>query len=150
MPFLTFAILASAVAMQSTRFERLCRQRGSLAVGWVVVMLNVAHYTFPEVPLDRFRVMGQIGAIPQQATVQAMSCFYPVLEYSQPKELLQVDADHHANLHADYVLLRREGGTWPFSPSQIEATLADARRRGYDAIYLSDGFAILQREGTVD
>jgi uncharacterized membrane protein len=150
MPFLTFAILASAVAMQSTRFERLCRQRGSLAVGWVVVMLNVAHYTFPEVPLDRFRVIGQIGAIPQQATVQAMSCFYPVLEYSQPKELLQADADHHANLHADYVLLRREGGTWPFSPSQIEATLAEARRRGYDAIYLSDGFAILQREGTVD
>lgn len=141
-PVLAFACLACLEGMRTHSFDHLRAWRWSHVVAGVVLMLNVAHFHFPEIPRDRGQVLGVIHGIPKAASVQAMSCFFPALGTDRRPVLVEPSS----RPTADYVLLRRRGSTWPLDVGQVERLLRTGIESGYTLVYASDAFAVLERD----
>lgn len=141
-PLLTYAGLASVVGLASRAGRRLTASRVAPALTALVIMLNVAHFSFPAVPPERQAVLAELARIPDRATVQAMSCFFPVLGYARMKTVLMPGEA----LEADYVVLRSSVTAWPFATAQVERLAREAVASGRYAIRFSrGGFLVLER-----
>jgi uncharacterized membrane protein len=140
-PVLVFACLAAVEGLRTRAFDRLRSWRWSHVLAGLVVMLNVAHFRFPEIPRDRGRVLAAIDRIPESASIQAMSCFFPVLETTHRPALVEPSS----RPTADYVLLRLRGSTWPLDAGQVERLLREGIESGYSPTYQSNNFVVLER-----
>jgi len=143
-PLLTFSTIAGALGLVSARFRNVASSRLALPAACVAVMLNVSHLSFHEIPRSRPRVLHEIeAAIPDTATVQAMSCFYPVLGYRREKILIDRET---TRITADYAVLRTERTTWPIAPVEARAIVYVALASGkFENRSTVPGFYILCR-----
>ena len=143
-PLLTFSTIAGALGLVSDRFRKVASSRLALPAACAAVMLNVSHLSFHEIPRSRPRVLREIrAAIPDTATVQAMSCFYPVLGYRREKILIDRET---TRITADYAVLRTERTTWPLPPVEARALVYSALTSGgYENRSTVRGFYILRR-----
>ncbi len=142
-PLLAFGAIATVVGLRGKLVRRVAATRWTTHILAAVWALNVAHFTFPWIPRDRTQVLQTIAAIPPPASIQAMPCFFPVLPYDAPKRILLPSAD--AEPVADWILLRTQRTTWPWTAVQVEALRNAALQRGYVTVYESATFAILRR-----
>jgi hypothetical protein len=104
-------------------------------------MLNVAHFTFPRIPPDRGTFLHELRQIPLTQSVQASSCFYPVLEYERADRRILLPGQPWV---ADWVVIRRSG-SWPFRADEQRALLERIPREPYVTAYASDDFLVLRR-----
>ena len=104
----------------------------------------MSHLSFHEIPRSRPRVLHELeGTLPDTATVQAMSCFYPVLGYRREKILIDRET---TRVTADYAVLRTERTTWPLRPVEARALVYTALASGkYENRSTVPGFYILCR-----
>jgi hypothetical protein len=141
-PLLAFAAVASAIAWRGRGAARIRRQPWAAAIGSLVVLLDVSHLSFPEIPRDRGAMVTAIRSIPDSTVVQLMPCFYPVAGYQQRKLVLRPGEP----LTSPYVLIRSRDTTWPFTREQAESTAAAAIRSGlYRNSSRIEGFYFLER-----
>lgn len=139
MPVFAFACVATLAALAALRQRQSERLRPLVIVlSLLALTLNVAHFTFPHIPRQRGDVLQQL---PRRGSVQASSCFFPVLGYDTDKTLLRADA----TASADFLLVRTAGGTWPLSGDQARAFIKRALANGYRVYYQSPGFVFLSK-----
>ena len=143
-PLLTFATIAGVLGLGTETFRRLASSRLAPALACAAVALNVSHLSFHEIPRERSRVLREIeAAIPDTATVQAMSCFYPVLGYRREKILIDRET---TQITADYAVLRTERTTWPISAIEARALVYTTLTSGaYENRSTERGFYIFRR-----
>jgi len=143
-PLLTFSAVAGAMGLVSDAFRRVASSRLALVAACLAVMLSVSYLSFPEIPRARARILSEIdAAIPDTATVQAMSCFYPVLGYRREKILIDRET---TRVTADYAVLRTERTTWPVSSIEARAIVYVALASGkFENRSTVRGFYILRR-----
>ena len=138
-----FAFLAVACVEVLRRSMRVRAASGVLAcvVAVLVIQFNVAHFRFPRIPLDRWAFLQRLEQIPLEASVQASSCFRPVLGYERTDSGILSPGQMW---EADFVLIRRSG-SWPFTAAQHGALLARIPHEPYVTEYASGDFLILRR-----
>ena len=143
-PLLAFSAIAGALGLVSDPFRKVASSRVALPAACLAVLLNVSHLSFQEIPRSRPRVLREIeAAIPETATVQAMSCFYPVLGYRREKMLIDRET---TGVTADYAVLRTERTTWPLPAVEARALVYQALTSGkYENRSTVPGFYILCR-----
>jgi hypothetical protein len=142
-PMFSFACVAAIRGFKSEFFKNFQKRQWSFLFVWGLMMLNVAHYVFPEIPSARNDILKQIERIPKDASVQAMSCFFSVLGYERRKEMITATSD----LHSDYILVRTQMTTWPLSEQESELVVAQCREnQAYDIFYQIDDFVMCKRK----
>jgi uncharacterized membrane protein len=142
LPLLAFSALASAAGLAGEWGRRLLASRWAPLLACLAVVLNVAHFTIPRVPAERPAFLDALARIPPGATVQAMSCFVPVVGYDRDRAPL-MPGD---SLRAEFVLLRTDETTWPFSAPRAQSLADDAVDSGrYNALYRQGTFLVLRR-----
>ena len=142
LPLLAFAALAGALGLASSRFQRLAGSRWAPYLASAVIALNIAHLSYPKIPRSRPTVLRELSAVPKDARLEAMSCFFPVLGYSRVLSLIQDERD----LSADYAVLRSDGTPWPLQPGTARRIVDRALASGsYQDLSTVEGFHILRR-----
>lgn len=126
LPLLAFATIAGVAGLRSPAFQRVTSSRFAPVFAIAVVMLNVAHFSFPPVEHGRGRFAAALRDVPENAHVQAMACFFPVLGYERPKLLLTPATP----LEEHWVVVRLHSSTWPFSGKQVEDLVREATESG--------------------
>ncbi|TMQ48158.1 MAG: DUF2079 domain-containing protein [Candidatus Eisenbacteria bacterium] len=95
------------------------------------------------IPLLTFSAVAGAMGLVSTATVQAMSCFYPVLGYRREKILIDRET---TRVTADYAVLRTERTTWPVSSIEARAIVYVALASGkFENRSTVRGFYILRR-----
>lgn len=108
----------------------------------IAIVLNVSYLTYPAIPGGRLEFIKQLSNIPKGASVQIMSCFYPVLGYRRDKMLLKPGQE----LAAEYVIIRVDSTTWPFSEREAREMVRTALESGkYENLSGVKGFFVLRR-----
>ena len=143
LPLLAFATLAAVAGLRSPALRRLATPRVAPAFAAALVILNLAHHTFPVPARDRDRFLAAIEMnVPVDARVQAMSCFFPVLGYERTKVLLEPGD----LLEEPWAVIRTRDSTWPYRGADAEALLRDAAASGdYLIVAEGGGCALLRR-----
>ena len=133
-PVFTFAVVSAVLGF-----------RGKKLVPYLVciaIVLNVSYLTYPAIPCGRWKFIKQLSYIPKGASVQVMSCFYPVLGYGRSKILLEPGRE----LTAEYVIIREDSTTWPFSERDAREMVRTALETGkYENLSGVKGFFVLRR-----
>lgn len=115
--------------------------RWASAVAATVMILNLASFTFPEIPRSRWQVVEAIRSLPEGEKVAAMPCLYPVLERRTDKALIWPRKTHDAA----YEVLRSSVTTRPFTPREVEDRIERRLASGqWDRRFEHDGFVILE------
>jgi hypothetical protein len=138
-PVVAFASVAAVEGLRTRAFRRLARSRAAAAAVILAVILNVAHFRFPPIAPHRAEFLRALREIPPGATVQAMSCFFPVLDPSYDRRLI----DRPAPIDAPWAVIRTRSTTWPLSGAQAEELLRQARADGYRVLADLDGAVLL-------
>jgi uncharacterized membrane protein len=142
-PLLSFAAIAAAHGLASSRGRRLLASGAAPWMAAAAIVLNVAHFTVHPVPPERPSFLVGVGRIPRSSTIQAMPALYPTVDYDRPKSVLL----RGASLTADYVLLRSQSTVWPFSNEDVRQLAERAVRSGqYERAYHQGTFTILRRK----
>jgi uncharacterized membrane protein len=141
-PFLAFALIAVTEAIETSAGSRPRFARWAPAVAAAAVVLNVAYFTFPEIPRSRRQVVEAIRSLPEGEKVAAMPCLYPVLERTAEKTLIWPRKNHDAT----YEVLRTSVTTWPFTAREVEKRIERRLASGrWKRRFELDGFVILER-----
>ncbi len=142
-PLLAFSAISGVRGLVSDAVRGLAVSRLAVGMSCAAIMLNVAHLSFPEIPRSRDRFLRELdAAVPDTATVQAMSCFYPVLGYRREKMLI----DRGGIVTEEYAVLRAERTTWPLEAPEAHAIADRALASGrYENRSTVKGFYILRR-----
>ncbi len=142
LPFLSLGLLG---ALENVgRFQRKAQARPRVAafLATLVVILNLAHFTFPEIPRCRRTVLATIKEIPPSASVAAMPCFFPAVGEERNLSRIWPGEDPRT----DFMILRREETTWPFTEAEaaviIDQLQADS---AYKIWFECDDFCIFAR-----
>ena len=139
-PVLTFAVIGSIIGFKTTTFKTLSQSRLAPCLVCLAVILNISYLRYPPVPRERLQILRELRNIPADKTIQAMSCFYPVLSYDREKNLIEPGE----NLKAEYVILRTDSTTWPFTEDQAKVIAREAIESGeYENVSGVKGFFIL-------
>jgi hypothetical protein len=144
-PLLAFAALAAVRSVNGPRAKLWLGGRAAPVAAATAVALNVSHLAFPVIPRERAEFLDGVRAIPDGVPVQAMSCFFPVLEYERPKSRIVSGTE----LVEEYALIRTDETTWPLSGGEAKA-LVDAAlgRARYDVELARGDFFILKRRAS--
>ena len=146
-PFLAFGLVASIEVLRGDAGGSQPVRKWAPALAAVAIVLNVANFTFPEVPRCRPAVVEAIRSIPEDARVAAMPCLYPVLDRRMGKTLIWPRRPSDA----DFEILRTDHTTRPFTPTEITRRIE--RRLGsgrWESWFEVDDFVILRRTPEVD
>ena len=139
-PVLTFAMLSTFPGLRTRGFKTLFQTRLAPYLICLAVVLNISYLRYPFIPRERWQILRELRDIPADKTVQTMSCFYPVLGYDRGKNLLEPGEA----LKAEYVILRTDSTTWPFTEDQAKTVARVAIESGkYKNISSVDNFFIL-------
>jgi uncharacterized membrane protein len=142
-PLFTFVVISIIPSFQSGTFKKISSSPIAPYLIALVIVLNVAHFTFPLIPRDRFRIVKELHHIPEDATIQTMSCFYPVLGYERSKEVIY---DSHQDLTAEHVILRDDSNTWPLSKRAAgEMVKRIAASQDYENLSAVESFYIFHK-----
>lgn len=143
LPVLTFAVISALVGFRSSMFKILTRSKLAPGLIAAVLVFNLAHFTFPYIPRERGRILREITDIPQRASLQVMSCFYPALGYDRDKTVLWPGRQ----FVADYIVLSGDKVlTWPFSLHDVHELIRKAvESKKYENISTVKHFFILRR-----
>ncbi len=141
-PLLAFASLAAVQSLRGGVARRVIASRVAPVAAVLAIVLNVSHLSFPTIPGERADVLRAIRAIPDDVPVQAMSCFFPVLEYEREKHLIVPGSA----LVEKYALIRTNETTWPLSGGDVKRLVDEATVSGRYEVELARGsFLILRR-----
>ena len=141
-PVLAFAVLSAVVGFRTAVFRRLSGTGLVPYLVCVAVVLNLSYFTFPAMPRGRGEFVKQLNSIPKDAPAQVMSCFYPAAGYERNKVLLMPGQA----LTAEYVVIREDSTTWPFSEREAQEMIKSALDSGrYENLSEVKGFFILRR-----
>jgi hypothetical protein len=146
-PFLAFGLVASIEVLRGDAGGASLFKRWWPALAAVAIVLNVANFTFPEVPRCRPVVVEAIRAIPKDARVAAMPCLYPVFDRSMNTTLIWPRRPSDA----DFEVLRTDHTTRPFTPTELKRHIE--RRLGsgrWEVWFEVDDFVILRRTPVFD
>jgi uncharacterized membrane protein len=141
-PLLAFGLVASIEALRGPAGRSLTVRAWAPVLVAAAVVFNVAHFTYPEIPRCRPKVLDAIRSIPEGSRIAAMPCLYPVLSRTADRTLLLPGAA----AEGEYELIRVADTTWPFTPDEIQDRVRRllASRR-WEVLFEEGGFVILRR-----
>jgi len=146
-PFLAFGLVASIEVLRGDAGGSQLVRKWAPALAAVAIVLNVANFTFPEVPRCRPAVVEAIRAIPKDARVAAMPCLYPVFDRTMDTALIWPRRPSDA----DFEVLRTDHTTRPFTPTEVKRHIERRLESGrWEAWFEVEDFVILRRTPVFD
>jgi len=146
-PLLAFGIVAAIEVLRRDDGGSQLVRKWAPALAAVAIVLNVANFTFPEVPRCRPAVVEAIRAIPKDARVAAMPCLYPIFDRTMDTTLIWPRRPSEA----DFEALRTDHTTRPFTPPEVKRRIERRlKSERWETWFEIDDFVILRRTPVFD
>jgi uncharacterized membrane protein len=142
MPLFAFTVIAAALGLKTNGFRKVMSRRYAPALVALVIVVNVAHLRYLAIPSNRDKILNTLAAIPSDAAVQTMSCFYPEMGYERAKSVIWPDDKPTA----DYIVFSTDFKPWPLSKSDVanlEVLCSSSGR--YDDISRVNGLFVFKK-----